>query len=189
MTKLHVILISSLMLLGALSYFARWEEKTTLDDRQKEKKEARLFRFIPNQVVRLELKKKNLLSPDDKHEIVMIKNSSGEWFIETKGEKLHADAFRVENVLNTLASYSSVMRVSTQATSWAEYGVKDPRFEVKIFTVNGEETLSVGDNTIVEYGVYLRVGAKPEVFVGSQHIALALNLSFFDLKRKETSQK
>lgn len=188
-----------LVALGGLVYWDQWK---TSQEEAEGKDKNKLLAGQAADVIEIEIEQRRLPEPEkggeDSHQDVQaeqaleppgrirLKKTPDGWAI-AEPLAIKADAAAVEDFLNSLFDFKYEKSVSEDKTRWNEFGVSDDDYAAKItlFGSEGKETgrVIVGNKAPVGYSSYVR-GEGDQVFLGSQHIALAAGKKVNDLRDK-----
>lgn len=182
--KTAAILAVVLLALGGL---ATWDEWKTKKDETDTKTKNRLSTFVAenvNEITYWTLPEEISASGSfDQQEIRLIK-SDGQWTLSAPIFGL-ADGATVDSMVKSILDYNYAAVVSTEPASWKNFGLENPVHKVMLKTTSGaQETYFFGSKAPVGYNSYTATSRSADVFMGSQHISMAISKSLYDLRDK-----
>lgn len=172
------ILLTVLLVLVGVAY---WDDFQTKKDEEQAKLEKSLVAFDPEEIEKIEFK----AIADDKSEaedLEIVRSPEG-WQLN-RPVKGKADVDVVENFLTTIREYEFDRVVSSDEGSWSNFGLKPAKRVIKLYGSDIDIEVYVGDKSPVGYGVFSRLGDKPDVYVGSQYLLVATSKKLFDFRDK-----
>jgi hypothetical protein len=176
--KIRGLLIASLifLVLAGLLYYSNHHKPA--DDSAKASTETpSILKLDEATISRLDLKKK------DSPEIVLTKNSSGNWQI-TEPEPLGAEQATVNSALSSLSSLNAERVVEDKASDLKRYGLNQPSLEVDLTAKDKTQKLMLGDDTPAGGAVYASLAGDPRVFTISSNNKTNLNKTVNDWRDK-----
>jgi hypothetical protein len=186
MKNIKLIVILTLVLFG-LGGLATWDEWKTKEEEKETKTKNRLTTITPDQVSEFVYTAKpeevEAATNGDVLEVKLAK-VDGVWMINHP-ISIAADGPAVDNLLKAVTDYMYASVVSTDKATWKNFGLDSPKVKLLLKTTKGtEETLIFGTKAPVGYNSYLATSASDNVLMGSQHIAVAVSKTLFDLRSK-----
>jgi len=176
--KIRGLLIASLifLVLAGLLYYSNHHKPA--DDSAKASTETpSILKLDEATISRLDIKKK------DSPEIVLTKNSSGNWQI-TEPEPLGAEQATVNSALSSLSSLNAERVVEDKASDLKRYGLDQPSLEVDLTAKDKTQKLMLGDDTPAGGAVYASLAGDPRVFTISSNNKTNLNKTVNDWRDK-----
>ena len=139
---------------------------------------AKVLAIPDDQIAQLEFERKGA------QPTIVKKNAAGKWEL-TAPKTLPVDNDAVQNVTSTLTSLSADQVVEDKPTDLAQFGLKDPSFDLKITKKDGKTTdLELGDEAPTSGLVYAKVASDPKVYALSTSMKSSLDKTWQDLRDK-----
>jgi len=186
MKNIKLIGILTLVLFG-LGGIATWDEWKTKEEDKEAKGKNKLTSITPDQVSELvyTVRPEEVEATTDGDELqVKLAKVDGVWMINSP-ISVAGDGPAIENLLKAVSDYSYASIVSSDKSSWKNFGLDSPSVRMDLKTTSGtEETLFFGNKAPVGYNSYLATSSADHVYIGSQHIAIAVTKSLHDLRSK-----
>jgi hypothetical protein len=134
---------------------------------------------IPDdQIAQLQFQRK------DTQPTIVRKNASGKWEL-TAPKILPVDNDAVQTVASTLTSLTADQVVEDKPSNLAQFGLKDPSFDLKVTKKDGRTTvLELGDEAPGSGLVYAQVAGDPKVYALSTSMKSSLDKTWQDLRDK-----
>jgi len=124
---------------------------------------------------KLNLKKKD-------SELVLAKNSSGNWQITTP-QLLAADSYAVSNLFGLISPLISERVVEEKASNLSQYGLAQPALEVDVTSKdNKTQKLLIGDETPSGNAAFAKMDGDPRVFTVPKYDRTGLDKTVNDLR-------
>lgn len=96
-----------------------------------------------------------------------------------------ADSSELSSLTSSLASLEIQRVVAEQATDLDQYGLENPRFQVRFKAGDQEHRLSIGLKTPPGSDFYARLNDEPRVFLIASYLESTFNKKTFDLRDKQ----
>jgi len=162
-----------------LSLFAwlqeEWEKESVGEN-------SGLFEFRAGEIEKLHLK----YPGSDRPSVVLVRSDEG-WTLE-EPVKAQVNLKVIMGFIHSLAAYQSGKLISKNLESLADYGLESPAIWLGVnWSRQGQSfysELSVGSDSVVGYGVYLRDHNKGKIWLGSRHLKLLLRKSVMDWRER-----
>lgn len=176
-----LILLGIIFLLAAVAY---WDESKTKREESEQDQKLRLVSGSPNEVTQFSFENNSETNPSPR--ILFEKRGEG-WYLREPVVG-RADDSSVHTLLQAVFDYRYERQLEGEdLADLSVYGLDEPRRRLSIMFEDGSSMrFDVGKNLPVGYSSYVRVDQGP-LYVGSQHIAVALNKSLFELRSKQLS--
>lgn len=98
------------------------------------------------------------------HDVTIIRDGR-KWLVIKDSKRFNGDDGAVGSLLNEISEMEVQKVAADNPSSLDDFGLKSPRVEVMLKTPFGEYRLSVGSETPVGLGTYVRVGGKDDVLI------------------------
>lgn len=129
-------------------------------------------------ITKIDIKKK------DAPEIVLARNSSGNWAI-TAPEQYPADQDSANQLATSAGAVISDKVVEDKASNLSNYGLQSPALEADITSKNGKtKKLLIGDDTPTNSGSYAMVEGDPRLFTVASYVKSSIDKNVNDLRDK-----
>lgn len=184
----------------ALGLVATWDEWKTKKDEKAKDLENKLISFDPAAVKEIKFfNRGNDDKADDKAaegatktpasavptEFTAVRKD-GIWRI-TSPIDYAGDSKSFDNLLTTLKDYKYDKVVAEKKEDWTRFGIDTPRRTLALTLAGTPDTtisIAVGQNAAVGYHVYSTISTGPNVYIGSQYLAVATNKTLVDFRDK-----
>jgi hypothetical protein len=138
----------------------------------------KVLAIADDQIAQLQFQRK------DAQPTVVKKNAAGKWEL-TAPKTLPVDNDAVQNVASSLTSLTADQVVEDKPSDLAQFGLKEPSFDLKITKKDGKTTeLQLGDEAPTSGLIYAKVAADPKVYALSTSMKSSLDKTWQDLRDK-----
>jgi len=115
---------------------------------------------------------------------LLERSDSGDWRI-TSPQAFASDRDAVSTFVSSIASLSGDKLVDEKAADFGPYGLKEPRFVLKVTMKNGSsKTVLFGDDTPGSSGMYARLGGDARLFTVASYAKAGVDKTAADLRDK-----
>src|SRR5947209_14567012 len=164
--------------LGGAAWWSSHHKKADESKTSADATTAKVLAIPDAQITQLEFDRK------DAQPTVVKKNAAGKWEL-TAPKTLPVDNDAVQNVASTLTSLSADQVVEDKPSDLAQFGLKDPSFQLKITKKDGKTTdLELGDEAPTSGLIYGKVSDLPKVYALSTSMKTSLDKTWQDLRDK-----
>jgi hypothetical protein len=119
------------------------------------------------------------------HEVTLIRDG-GKWLVIKDSKRFNADDDIVGSLLNEISEMDVEKVAADNPSSLDDFGLNTPRVEAMLKTPQGQYKLSVGSETPVGSGIYIKIGEEPKVLIVDKNSLLPfLDRSENDFRDKQ----
>lgn len=119
------------------------------------------------------------------HDVTMIRDG-GKWLVVKDSNRFNADEDVVGSLLNDISEMKVEKVAADNTSNLDDFGLDTPRVEVMVKMPSGEYKLSVGSETPVGSGAYIKIGDEEKVLIVDKNSLLPfLDRSDNDFRDKQ----
>lgn len=175
--KKLVILLVIFLGLGAFVYFYEIEGQ---EERQRAQElEESLFRLEQDEIELIEI------SRSEDQSMIILRKENNNWAIE-EPIQARADQTEVDSLLSSIVNAKRDRTFDTEeVASEAEYGLDQPRYQIRVATPEEERILLVGVEDFSGSQIYVQLAEDRQVNLTSNQLATAVDKEATDLRSKD----